>query len=408
MNILIIAHFIPHPPHGGAIQRNINLLKGLAKNHNIHYITFNQKVHLPSSAEVERGVNEVSKYCKTIQVFEIPSDKSRYHWYWLLFRNLFSLLPYSVSRYYSAQCKAAVCQAIAKSNFDVVLIDTIALAQYAQWVDKTPCILCHHNIESNLLFRKAATTKNVFAKAYIWLQAYKLRRYEHHYSQSLAANTVVSEVDQTQLQKLHPHAVSFVVPNGTDIEYFNFPSAEAPIPYRMIFAGGMAWYPNADAMLHFCRNLFPEIKKQLPQASIDIIGAAAPQELYKLATTNPDIHIHGFVQDVRKYIAKAVLYVVPIRVGGGTRLKILDAMAQQIAIVSTDIGAEGLAVQDNVDILLAKSDEEFVDKVVAALHDVTLRTQIAGNARKTVEQHYCWPMIIPKLEQALTFAAQKD
>jgi len=266
-------------------------------------------------------------------------------------------------------------------------------------------VLCHHNIESNLMFRKSAQQKNTLAKFYIYLQALKLRRAERRYTQDFAANTVVSDMEALELTRLYPKANVFTVDNGTDTEYFAPKRDLSTTPYSLIYIGGMTWYPNKDAMIHFCSSLFPKIKAQVPQATMTVIGKKPAKEVLAIAKNDPAISVLGFVDDIRENMAKAQIYVVPIRIGGGTRLKILDALAMGKAIVSTAVGAEGIDVEHNKDIVIAANDKDFIDQVVALLTDLNRCQALEKASRETAVSKYSWQAIYPKLEKTLEFAS---
>lgn len=396
MKILIISHFIPYPPHGGALQRNFNLLKETAKNHDICLLTFTQRVLLPDRRKIVDSVKIVSQYCKLIKIFKIPTDYNRIKWYLLLFFNLFSLTPYSVWRYRSPAMIREMKKQLSEEHFDLIQIDTIALAQYAMLATDLPKILVHQNVESSLLLRRSANEKNPLVKLYLFLQGKKLRRYERKVAPNFDINITVSERDKLYFEKVTPQARFEVVPNATDTEYFK--------PQRnvrskdLIFAGGLTWYPNKDAMLYFCNEIFPLIKKKLSGVKMNIIGRYPPREVQRLATNDSDINLLGYVKDVRAHIAEAAVYVVPIRVGGGTRIKVLDAMAMGKAIVSTSIGAEGLDVEDGKNILIADDPQEFADKTVEVLTTPALRQRLEQYARETVKK-YSWETITPRLQR---------
>jgi sugar transferase (PEP-CTERM/EpsH1 system associated) len=397
MKILIISHFLPYPPHGGSLQRNFSLLKETAKNHDIHFLTFTQRVLLPDERKVDDSMKVVSQYCRLLKVFKIPTDYNRIKWYLLLFLNLFSLIPYSVWRYRSRAMIKEVRKQLREEHFDLIQSDTIALAQYAMLAPDLPKILVHQNVESSLLLRRSANEKNPLIKLYLFLQGKKLRRYERKVAPNFDINITVSETDKLEFEKIAPQTRFEVVPNATDTEYFK--------PQRkvrskdLIFAGGLTWYPNKDAMLYFCNEIFPLIKKKLSGVKMNIIGRYPPREVQRLATNDSDINLLGYVNDVRAHIAEAAVYVVPIRVGGGTRLKILDAMAMGKAIVSTSIGAEGLDVEDGKNILIADDPQEFADKTVKVLTTPVLRQRLEQYARETVKKKYSWETITPRLQR---------
>lgn len=394
----MITHFIPYPPHGGSIQRNYNLLKEISRYHEIYYLTFTQKVLMPDEDLLKRSLEELNRFCKAVKVFKIPTDYSKFRWYSLLLRNLFSLTPYSVWKFKSEAMKEEIINITKEINFDILYIDTIALAQYEKTAPSLLKVMNHHNVESSLLLRRSANEKNPLKRLYIYLQGRKLKRYEKIMTSRFDLNIMVSKLDKIEMQQYAGGTQFDVITNGTDIEYFK---PEDKIPAKeLIFAGGMTWYPNKDAMIYFCKEIFPLIQKKDPDVIMNVIGSHPPAEIVKMSKTNRAIAIHGFVDDVRPYLSRSAVYVVPIRVGGGTRLKILDAFAAGKAVVSTSIGYEGIDVTPGENILTGDSPEEFAEQVSKVLNDEPLRKKLEVNARKTAVEKYSWQIIGKTLNEA--------
>jgi sugar transferase (PEP-CTERM/EpsH1 system associated) len=389
---------MPYPPRGGSTLRNFNLIKECAKNHEIHLLTFYQKTHLDNPADFQSNIEEMKKYCKVVKVFEIPTDGRKLAWYALLFFNLFSLTPYSAWKFHSRTMERSVRKYAAEHSFDLVEIGTIALANFAKLVPDLPRLMVHHNIESELLLRRSRNLKGILAKMYVALQGHKLRRFERKACSYFDHHTTVSERDKQTLQKMYPGTMVTVVPNGVDTNYFK-PIDTQIDEDSLIFIGGMSWLPNLDAMIYLIRDIWHLIQAREPNTSMNLIGRMPSKEILKFSRSNPSFKTLGFVDDVRPYMAKTAVYVVPIRVGGGTRLKILDAMAMGKAIVSTTIGCEGIDVTDGKDIIIADKPADFAEKTVELLRNRKLREQLGRNARRTAEDVYSWEKIAPKLEQ---------
>ncbi|MEW6052146.1 MAG: glycosyltransferase family 4 protein [Candidatus Zixiibacteriota bacterium] len=404
MKILILSHFLPYPPHGGALQRNHYLFREAAATNEVHLLSFTQRNILNTEAKLSEAVAECDKTYKSVTVFKIPTDYSRFRWYLLLLFNLLSLTPYSVWRFRTGQMARKLRVMIAEGNFDLVHIDTIALAGYIKYLGRVPAVLNHHNIESSLMLRRGYSEKNPLVKLYILLQGWKLRRYERLLAPRFALNLTVSELDALELLRFCPGAKTEVVPNGTNVEYFRpRPDEQAT---SMVWVGGMNWYPNRDAMTWFCEELFPRIRARVPQATAVIVGQDPAKRVLELAAHDPTIKVMGYVDDIREHVARAAVFVVPIRVGGGTRLKILDAFASGKAVVSTTIGAEGIGATNGTEILIGDSVEQFVDQAVRALTDISLRRKLESNARQFVERNYAWGIIGETLKQCYQNAAK--
>ncbi len=395
MKILFITFFVPYPPTAGHTQRDFNIIRQLAKDNEIFLLCFNQKILIPNKAELDNSIKHLSQYCSYIKVFKIPTDYSALKWYSYLFFNLFTITPFTVWKFGSKELRRELKALRANNCFDLVHIDTVELAGYAKLLENTPKLLNHHNVESRLIFRRGANAANPLAKLYLYLQGLKLQLFEKRMLDKFDMNACVSENDQEYLAGISPKARFTQVPNGTDIDYFK-PSGEK-LQQSLVFAGSMSWYPNGDAMIYFCSEVLPLIKKEFPDIRCDIIGSHPPSRLQTLAARDKSIQLHGYVDDVRKYIAKASVYIVPIRVGGGTRLKILDAFASGKAVVSTSIGCEGLAVTNGENIIIADKPDEFAKQVMELLKNETLRKKLEINGRKLVEKQYSWEIIVNKL-----------
>jgi polysaccharide biosynthesis protein PslH len=403
MKILFVSYFVPYPPTAGHLQRNYNLIREMAKTHDIYLLTFTQKVLLPTAEDLEKSVAALRPYCRHITVYPIGVEKSPLHWYGSLLCNLLWPKPFALWRFSSNAMTADIKRLTSEVDFDLIHVDTIDLAPYIDAAPTLPRLLNHHNVESRLQFRRSKNEKNPLAKFYIWLQARKLQSYEEKMLAKFDINVCVSAEDIATYNEMAPSARYDVVANGTDIDYFR-PRQERN-GKRVIFAGGMSWYPNADAMLYFVREIWPLIYKAHPDAYCDIIGSHAPEELKASAEDGQNVLIHGFVRDIRDQMAAAAVYIVPIRVGGGTRLKILDAFACGKAVVSTTVGCEGIDVTPEEDILIGDSPEEFARQVTRLFEDEALQTKLAANGRRLVEEKYSWKKIGDDLNRAYELIA---
>jgi glycosyltransferase involved in cell wall biosynthesis len=397
MKILLITHLVPYPPKGGVTLRNYNLLKETATHHEIYMVTFYQRVHHKDDESLQEGIEEIRKLCHHLEVFRIPTDYSRLGWYRLLFFNLFSPTPYSAWRYASKKMTAAIKKLLGEQNFDLMEIGTIALGNFGRLAPDLPKVLVHHNIESQLLFRRSKYLNNHLAKLYTAYQARKLRRFERKIAATIDYHTTCSHLDRDLLLENIPSARVEVVPNGVDTDYFRATS-DPPVPGRLIYVGGMTWFPNYDAMKYFIEDIWPLVKKELPDASLVHIGRQTSGEFEKITRKDPAIRFLGFLDDIRPEITRADVYIVPLRIGGGTRLKILDALSMSSAIVSTSIGCEGIEVTDGKDILIADDAASFARKIIELCRDGELREKIKKQARQTALEKYSWKIIAPILE----------
>lgn len=399
MNILFISAFIPYPPHGGAHQRTYNLLKHTAKENDVYLIGFiKEKKDLENTRYLE-------KICKKVYAFYLPDDWSKVSFVKSLFLNLFSPLPYTAQKYYSTQARQTISELVRQVKFDVLHCDMLDLAGYIYDYNPKATILVNHNVESTLMLRYAEIEKNPFKRWYLYLQYKKLLHYERKMCPMFKCSVAVSELDKQQLQLISPQARFSVVPNGVDIDYFQ-PQKIQIEKNTLIFVGRTDYLPNVDGVKFFHQEILPLIKKEVKDARLTIIGRTRLNHALNLfhgndigLQTAKDITHLGFVEDIRPYIGKAAVYVVPLRIGGGTRLKILDAMSMGKAIVSTSIGAEGIDVTHGKNILIADTPEDFSKQVIRVLNDSNLRESLGTEGRKLVEEKYSWDIIGKKMDE---------
>lgn len=393
---------MPYPPSGGCSLRNFNLIKEASRHHEIHLLTFFQKAHFQNPSdykgELNRSIEEMKKYCRHVEVFEIPTDGRAVAWYSLLLFNLLSKTPYSSWKFHSRELVDAVRRSASEQSFDLVEIGTIGLAKYRELVPKLPSLLVHHNIESELLLRRSKSASNPLSRAYLAHQGHKLRRFEQKACEDFDYHTTVSEHDAASLRDIRRDVPVQVVPNGVDTDYF-VPGNEPVTENSLIFIGGMTWYPNLDAMNFFTHDVWHLIKSKIPDLTMTMIGRNPTRNIKAFMRKESGFKSPGFVADVRAHLRKAAVYVVPIRVGGGTRLKILDAMAMGKAIVSTSIGCEGIDVTDGVDIVIADTADDIAAKTVELLGNREMREEIGRNAKQKAVDVYSWKKVYPKLDR---------
>jgi sugar transferase (PEP-CTERM/EpsH1 system associated) len=391
-DILVLSHLVPWPTTSGVLLRCYNLLREVARRHRLHLYAFNQEVLLPA-AEVGESIQHLEEFCAEVRVFPIPSARSRLSYAGLLSANLLSPLPYSVPRFYSRELEQAVIELLSKQPIRVLQFETIAMAQYAALAPDLPTILVHQNVESQLLQRRAAREANPLAHSYIAGQARKLAAYEARICPQLDANVAVSESDRSEFEARIPGAQFEVVVNGVDVDYFRPPAEPAAGGVGLIFVGGMSWYPNRDAMSWFLHEVWPRVRRAQPAAYLVVVGSHPSPEVQRAARRGDRVYPIGLVDDIRPEVQRAAVYVCPMRVGGGTRLKILDAWAMGKAVVSTTMGAEGLGAVAGRDLEIADEPAEFADKVVALLGDATRRRRLGSAGRARAVEEYAWPKV---------------
>ena len=401
LKILWLSHLIPYPPKGGVLQRSYNLIKELAKYHDVYLLAFNQKDLIrPLFDNYEEGIKEadteLNKFCKEYNYLPIPCDETTNGKTKLALSSLFSPSSYTINWLKSSEMDLKIKEITGRINFDIVHFDTISLAPYLNNFKNVKTVLDHHNIESSMLFTRTNKENNFIKKFYFFQEAIKLRYYEKKLCKKFDLNITCSDIDLERLLKISPQINGEVIPNGVDIEFF-YPKNVKKDKNSLIFAGGLSWYPNADAMSYFSRQIWQKLKSYNPSVVMNVVGKSPSKELVELAKIDSNFKVHGFVDDVRLYIDKAQVYVCPIRDGGGTKLKILDALAMGSAVVAHPKSVEGIEVVDGESVLLAETPEQFCTQIQKLITNEELTNKLSENGRALAVEKYSYLEIGIKL-----------
>lgn len=311
-----------------------------------------------------------------------------------------STTPYDVRWLRSREFADHVRSVGAQEHFDLVHMDTIGLAPHRRALTALPIVLNHHNVESDMLAQRASAVRSRLQRFYLSREAHKLARYERRVCPDCAMNLVVSSLDATRLQTVAGACPTAVVENGTDTDYF---LPHKPLGHGdggIIFTGRMNWYPNLIAARLLLRDIWPALAEQRPDRRLMIVGGGAPPELHAAAASDPRIRVTGFVEDIRPYLDDASIYVCPINDGGGTRLKIVDALAMAKPLVATRFAVEGLGLVEDQHFLRAETADEFVARVRQLEDDPALRGRLARAGREVIEARFSWQHVGANLESA--------
>ena len=390
MRILWVGHNLAYPPVRGVLQRNYNLLRQAATKSEIQVLAFDQPATRPPGVSVEDCIEALQKFCVHVEWVPLPSGAFRSR-YGLGLRGLLSPNAYDLNWLASKFMTARLERTINLGRFDTIHFDTLGLAQYGSLAGDVGTVLNHHNVESSMMRHRAANETNHAARLYWQWEAQKLLQAERHYCPRFSVNLVVSAEDENVLSERVPGVKTRVVANGVDTEYFT-PRAD-PGGEMLLFCGGMDWYPNSEAMAYFFDQIWARLTRLLPEVRLIVVGRNPPKWLIQRGASDHRVCVTGFVEDVRPYFSKATAYVCPIRTGGGTRLKILDALAMGMPIVSTTFACSGIAAQDGRHVLLADNPEHFVNQVLRVLRDPLLRRNLGACGRELVCQEYSWSVI---------------
>jgi glycosyltransferase involved in cell wall biosynthesis len=307
-------------------------------------------------------------------------------------------LPVTVVNYQSQDATDRLAATLREEKFDAVQMETSNLFSYLDIIRRAPgnpaVVLDWHNIDSELMSRYASETANWGKKLIARRTASLLLKLESKLMRVCDAHTVVSEVDRAKLLRHNPGASVTVIPNGVNSAAFSSPLPDAP-GNTLLFVGSMDYHANVDAVTYFAQNAWPAISKRFPSLKFVIVGRSPGRDVRMLASDK--IQVTGTVDDVRPFYAKALAVIVPLRVGGGTRLKILEAMAAGVPVISTTIGAEGIVAQHGREIFLADSTERIIDALELLVANPVLWRNMAEAGRLLASKHYDWTSIGDRL-----------
>ncbi len=387
MHILWLKTELLHPVDKGGKIRSYNMLKELKRNHRITYLTLDDGASSPAVAAAE-------EYCHDL--IRVPyklRGKFTARFYSDLLLNLGSSLPYAISKYKSADLRSQLSERLSKGDVDVLVCDFLTPAINIDFAVDCPTVLFQHNVEAMIWKRHFEVQKNSLKKAYLYGQWLKMRSFEQRLCRKFDTVIAVSADDREQMRKEYGVDRVFDVPTGVDTQFFSPSSTAKPEPKNLVFTGSMDWLPNEDAIRYFTDEILPIVRRKCPAVTLTVVGRNPSAALRKLAEDDSSITVTGRVDDVRPYIEQATVYVVPLRIGGGTRLKIYEAMAMEKPIVSTTVGAEGLPLKNGTELLLADSAESFAASIVKLLDEPALAKSIGTCAAATVRERFGWEQV---------------
>jgi len=385
---------------GGKI-RTYHMLKELKREHHVTYLT------LDDGAAGEQARERASEYChELVRVPHRTRAKFTAGFYAELAANVFSRRPYALAKYESAEMRREVARLASGGAFDVLVCDFLTPA--VNLPARLPCatVLFQHNVEAMIWRRHYETQRSPLKKAYLYEQWRKTRAFERETCRRFDHVVAVSREDREVMEREYGVREITDVPTGVDTEFFR-PTGEGPREARgLVFTGSMDWLPNEDAIRFFTAEIMPRVRREMPDATLTVVGRNPSPGLVALSESDASIKVTGRVEDVRPYLERAALFVVPIRIGGGTRLKIYEAMAMEKPVVSTTIGAEGLPLSDGAELLIADAPEEFASAIVRVLRDDDLARTLAARAASKVRQLYGWDKVAEAFANACLLAAQ--
>lgn len=373
-------------------------MRGLARNHEVDVLSFTDP-----SADDGAAASEMRAYCGRLIL--IPNERyaaSPQRKRLAQIRSLVSARSYEHALYRDSEFQRTLQDAVRSQAYDVVNVEFMHMAANLPAAEprrarRPLLVLDEHNVEYDIVRRTALTTTRLDRKAYCLVNWRKVRAEEIAAWRRFDGCTVTSERDEAMLRRDVPDAATAVVPNAVDIDAFRpRPDCDSAEDRTLTFFGVPSYHPNHDGLLFFIRDVLPRVRTRYPGTRLRIIGPSVPPEI--AAYASEEIEVVGLVDDVRPHLERATAVIVPLRIGGGTRFKILEAMAMGKAVVSTRIGAEGIDVADGSNILLGDSPEAFAAAVGRLFDDPSLRTRMGIAARSLIERRYSWAHSVARLE----------
>jgi glycosyltransferase involved in cell wall biosynthesis len=387
--LLFLCQCLPFPGDEGVKIRTFNILKRLSRDFEVRALCFYRRAAHPTPDRVEAALEGLRPYAEVF-AYAIPQEYSRARAAWDHARSVLTQRVYTRYAYESSVFRRDVERALTEFRPKLVHVDSLDLSGYLPMIPADIPVVCvHHNVESALLRQRASAVSGVKAQ-YFGLQATLTEKEEREFMPRVALNVAVSDPDRALFERIAPTARCITIPNGVDTSEIR-PLADASD--GIVFVGGATWFPNRDALDHFAGDILPRIRAKLGRdVPVTWVGQASEADREHFARTH-GIRLTGYVDRIEPFIEQAACYVVPLRIGGGTRLKILYAWAMQRAIVSTTIGYEGLEGTDGTNIQVRDEPDAFADAVVEVITDHNRRQALAAQGRSLAESRYDWDVI---------------
>jgi glycosyltransferase involved in cell wall biosynthesis len=396
MKILFISAWFPYPPTNGAKIRIYNLIRQLSRNHEITLLSFVRTIPIE---EARKSIPVLAQFCHSVKVVPFktfdPQKSSTYLGY-------FSIKPRFIVHTYSSEMADLVNETIASDNYDLVIASEVGapstVSLYASRIVDVPTIL--DALEIALYIDAYQMQTQIIQRIRNGLTWFKYRRYTREVLQQSNACTVPSEQEKQNLEKLVPESYPIeVIPHSLDMDYYH-DSYGPPEPQSLVFTGSFSYYANLDAVRYFLEEIYPDVKNKNPKVNLKIIGSTNGIDINQLPI-DKSITFTGLLNDVRPEVACSWLSIVPLRVGAGTRLKIIESMALGTPVISTSKGAEGLDVKHGENIIIADDPIEFVQAVLSVLESPSLRKKLSEGGLRLVSEKYSSEFMGRKFEDLL-------
>src|SRR5690242_15716622 len=397
MRILFLTAHLPFPPASGGRRREFELLSRLGKKFEVHLCSLTTDLQIDT-----QNAKELQSFCQSVSLFkayEIPQNKYACRYPWLM------------RRYYSDQAIIQISQMLAEKKFDIVHVEGYYLMQLVRCKSRVHVLLVEHNLEYTLNLQRMLLSPSLVEAQFYWQEYYYTLYWERYYWRRATKIIAITSDDEASIRRLEPHANVIFIPNGTDHDFGVEKSdrqkmsndctildcsmdqvIKQDIP-SILFVGNFLYYPNIDAALYFCKDIFPLILKEVPNAILFIVGNSPPPEIQALGAQNKsNVVITGYVSSLYPFYKSAKVVVCPLRIGGGIKVKILEAVRAGKAIVSTSVGAQGLNI-DNQLLCIVDKVSDFANCVIRLLLIAEERYHQEQNALQLAETMPTWDQV---------------
>ena len=386
--LLFLCQTLPYPPDGGVWIRTYHILRLLSRAFDITALCF-ERAAMPG--------NHAAR--------DIAASRAALRRYaWDHVRSTVFGRVYTTYLYESREFQRRLLDVLSSTPIDIVHADSLDLVRYLPACGDIPIVCVHHDVESALLRRRAEIERNEWRGAYLRHQARLMEDTERDWCGRVALNVAVSDADRSALQRIAPSSRVEIVPNGVDIDEFQ---PDRTVGEGVAFVGGLHWFPNLDALDFFTADILPHLRAACPNLPARWIGSASVDQRLQYRDTF-GLDVTGYVDDVRPFMSQAACHIVPLRAGGGTRLKILNSWAMGKPVVATSIGCEGLEAIDGENILIRDDPKAFAQAIVSVLEDRQLARRLGEGGRARVEQRYSWDVIGEELIRTYLDVANVD
>jgi glycosyltransferase involved in cell wall biosynthesis len=395
LHVAVVDEELPYPMTSGKRLRTLNLLLRLAGRHRVTYLCHRNA----DAAEARLAAEFLRDHGITPVVVDraVPPRRGP-AFYARLAANLLSPLPYSVASHTSRALRQALREHAASRPVDLWQCEWTPYAFVLRGLSAAPQLVIAHNVESLIWQRYHETETNALKRWYIRRQWHKFERFERRTFAEAAGTVAVSPDDARRLREQFAARNVHVVDNGVDIEYFR-PQDTPREPAQVLFLGSLDWRPNLDGLALLAERVFPAVRRRLPGTRLCVVGRNPPEWLRRLVAALPGAELHAGVADVRPYLARSSVLAVPLRIGGGSRLKILEALASGLPVVSTRVGAEGLCLEPERHLTVVEGVDDMADALVRCLSQPHQMHAQAERGRRVVLEHYDWDRLADRLEQ---------